>query len=262
MALTGERIRSLAASLDAAERNRKPMAPLTNQAPGMTPEEGYRVQLAWINERLARGARVVGKKIGLTSRAMQEMLDVFEPDYGHVLDTMMVPFGEPVPVSELVQPKVEAELAFILERDVPAGATVMDVLQATRLIVPALEIVDSRVENWQIKLPDTIADNASSGRVVLANKGLSPVALDLACVGMVFERNGEIIATGAGAAVLGHPAAAVAWLANKLAQFDIPLKAGEVILSGAVTAAVDVRPGDHFAARFGDGLGSVSARFA
>jgi 2-keto-4-pentenoate hydratase len=261
VALSAERIEALAEALDQADRNRSPISPLTAAHPDITPDEAYHIQLAWVRRRLARGARVVGKKIGLTSRAMQSMLGVYEPDYGHVLDTMMIPPGEPVPVGELLQPKVEGELAFILERDLPTPFTALDVLLATRLVVPSLEIVDSRVADWKIKLPDTVADNASSGRVVLANRGVRPQDVDLSLVGMVFERNGEILSSGAGAAVLGDPAAAVAWLANKLAQFDIRLKAGEVILSGAITAAVSVEAGDIFTARFGCGLGSITARF-
>lgn len=261
MALSAERIEALAELLDQADQNRSPITPLTAAHPDLTANEAYQIQLAWVRRRMARGARVVGKKIGLTSHAMQSMLGVFEPDYGHVLDTMMIPPGEPVPMSELLQPKVEGELAFILDRDLPTPCTALDVLQATRLVVPALEIVDSRVADWKIKLPDTVADNASSGRVVLANRGVRPQDVDLALVGMVFERNGEILSSGAGAAVLGNPAVAVAWLANKLAQFDIRLKAGEVILSGAITAAVNAEAGDIFTARFGCGLGSITARF-
>lgn len=261
LALSSERIEALADALDQAERTRSPIGPLTAAEPDLTPNDAYQVQLAWMRRRIGRGARVVGKKIGLTSHAMQAMLGVFEPDYGHVLDTMMIAPGDPVPVGELLQPKVEGELAFILDRDVPTPATPLDVLLATRLVVPSLEIVDSRVADWKIKLPDTVADNASSGRVVLADRGLRPEQLDLALVGMIFERNGEMLSSGAGAAVLGNPAAAVAWLANKLAEFDIPLKAGEVILSGAITAAVPVQAGDIFTARFGCGLGSVTARF-
>ncbi|MEW8978972.1 MAG: fumarylacetoacetate hydrolase family protein [Symbiobacterium sp.] len=261
MALAAERIAAYAAELDQAERTRKPIGPLTAREPELTPDDAYRIQLAWMDLRIQRGARVVGKKIGLTSHAMQSMLGVFEPDYGHVLDTMVIAPGDPVALDELVQPKVEGEIAFILGCDVPTPATALDVLLATRLVVPALEIVDSRIEGWQIRLPDTVADNASSGRVVLAERGLRPDELDLTLVGMVFEKNGEMLSSGAGAAVLGNPAAAVAWLANKLAQFDIPLRAGEIILSGAITAAVEARPGDLFTARFGCGLGSVSARF-
>lgn len=262
MNLSATRIDTLAQRLDTAERSRIPVEPLTVEVPDLSPGDAYRIQLAWIERRLQRGARVIGKKIGLTSRAMQEMLGVFEPDYGHVLDTMVVSPGEPVPCSELLQPKVEGELAFILAQDLQGpGITLHEVLAATRLVVPALEIVDSRVRGWKIKLPDTIADNASSGRVVVAARGLSPADLDLRLVGMVLEKNGEVVGTGTGAAVLGHPAAAVAWLANKLGEFGIGLKQGEVILSGAITAAVDVRPGDTVTAAFAR-LGSITARFA
>jgi 2-keto-4-pentenoate hydratase len=163
--------------------------------------------------------------------------------------------------SQVLQPRVEAEIAFVLKRDLQGPqVTVMDVLQATAYVVPALEIVDSRIIDWKIQLPDTIADNASSGLYVLGGKPLAVDELDLAQVGMVLYKNGEMVNTGVGAAALGHPAACVAWLANKLSEFDIPLKAGEVILSGALSAAVNAEPGDHFRARFAH-LGEVGVRF-
>lgn len=241
---------------------RQGVAPLTELDPTITVEEAYQVQLLTINRLVEAGQRIVGKKIGLTSLAMQKLLGVDQPDYGHLLNTMAVENGESISFDRVLQPKVEAEIAFVLKKDlVGPRVTVMDVLQATDYVVPSLEVVDSRVTDWKIKLADTIADNASSGLYVLGGKPLSLNKLDLAQVGVVLYRNGEIMNTGVGAAALGHPAACVAWLANKLHEFGITLKAGEVILSGALSAAVNAEPGDHFHARFAH-LGEVSVRFS
>jgi 2-keto-4-pentenoate hydratase len=193
---------------------------------------------------------------------MQKLLGVDQPDYGHLLDSMVIENGAEISLKKVLQPKVEAEIAFVLKKDLKGpNVTVMDVLQAVDYVVPALEIVDSRVADWKIKLEDTIADNASSGLYVLGGKPLSVDQLDLAQVGMVLYKNGEVINTGVGAAALGNPAACVAWLANKLSDYEITLKAGEVILSGALSAAVDGKPGDYFQARFAH-LGEVSVRFS
>ncbi len=254
-------IQALSAELLRAQEERTPVDPLTERFPDMTVADAYQVQLATLRARLADGRRVVGKKIGLTSKAMQQSMGVHEPDYGHLLDDMVVLNGQPIAASQLLQARCEGEIAFLLKRDlVGPGVTVADVLAATAGVMPALEIVDSRVRDWKIKLADTVADNASSAMLVLGDK-LTPVdGLDLRLIGMVLEKNGEVSATGAGAAVLGHPAASVAWLANKLCEFDIPFKAGEIILSGALTAAPPVKAGDYFRAEF-DRLGSVAARF-
>lgn len=241
---------------------RQGVAPLTELDPTITVEEAYQVQLLTINRLVEAGQGIVGKKIGLTSLAMQKLLGVDQPDYGHLLNTMAVENGGSISFDRVLQPKVEAEIAFVLKKDlVGPRVTVMDVLQATDYVVPSLEIVDSRVTDWKIKLQDTIADNASSGLYVLGGKPLSLDKLDLAQIGVVLYRNGEIMNTGVGAAALGHPAASVAWLANKLHEFGITLKAGEVILSGALSAAVNAEPGDHFHARFAH-LGEVSVRFS
>lgn len=252
----------LANHLAKAEQTGNGVQPLTDLEPELTIEQAYQVQLVTIERKLESGARITGKKIGLTSLAMQQMLGVDQPDYGHLLDEMVVENGGQVSFKRVLQPKVEAEIAFVLKKDL-AGPRVnaMDVLLATDYILPAIEIVDSRVLNWQIKLPDTIADNASSGLYVLGGRPVKIDALDLAQIGMVLYKNGEVMNTGVGAAALGNPAVCVAWLANKLHEFGISLKAGEVILSGALSAAVDAEPGDHFAARLAH-LGDVSVRFA
>lgn len=261
MGLSQSTIQQLAQKLYQAEINRVPLSPLTDEFPDMTSEEAYRVQLEIIQERVNKGAKIVGKKIGLTSKPMQQMMGVNEPDYGHILDDMIYSDMENVDVSTMIQPKIEAELAFVLGEDLKGpGITVADVLAATEYIVPAIEIIDSRVTDWKIKLGDTIADNGSSAKVVLGGTPTRVAGLELQLLGMVLEKNGQLIATGAAAAALGHPAYAVAWLANKLAQFDIALNKGEVILSGAVTAAVHVEKGDTITVMFSE-VGSVSVTF-
>ncbi|WP_406676598.1 2-keto-4-pentenoate hydratase [Moorella sp. ACPs] len=252
---------AIAAELLAAEASCKPIEPLTSTYPDLTVEDAYRIQLAGVGMKKARGSKVIGKKIGLTSRAMQQLLGVNEPDYGHLLDNMLLLEGEPCRRDELLLPRVEGELAFILKDTLKGpGVTIADVFRATEGIMPAFEIVDSRIRDWKIKLPDTIADNASSARLVLGSRMVPIKDLDLRLIGMVLEKNGEVVSSGAGAAVWGHPAAAVAWLANKLAAFDIALEAGEIILSGAVTAAENASAGDVFTVSF-HGLGSLSLKF-
>ncbi|MBC7325499.1 MAG: fumarylacetoacetate hydrolase family protein [Moorella sp. (in: Bacteria)] len=252
---------AIAAELLAAEVNCQPIEPLTATYPELTVEDAYRIQLAGIEMKLTKGRKVIGKKIGLTSKGMQQLLGVNEPDYGHLLDNMLLLAGEACRREELLWPRVEGELAFILKDTLKGpGVTIADVLRATEGIMPAFEIVDSRIRDWKIKLADTIADNASSARLVLGSRMVPVKDLDLRLIGMVLEKNGEVVSSGAGAAVWGHPAAAVAWLANKLAAFDIALEAGEIILSGAVTAAENAGAGDVFTVSF-YGLGSLNLKF-
>ncbi|HZG73927.1 MAG TPA: 2-keto-4-pentenoate hydratase [Chondromyces sp.] len=254
-------IEKLAAHLAEAETLRHGVAPLTEIYPDLNVDEAYQVQLKTIEKRVDGGETIVGKKIGLTSLAMQKMLGVNQPDYGHLLSGMVIENGGGISKSQVLQPKVEGEIAFVLKKDLKGPkVTVLDVLAATDYVVPALEIVDSRIHDWKIKLEDTVADNASSGLYVLGDKKLPIEGLDLAQMGMVLYKNGKVVNTGVGAAALGHPATCVAWLANKLADYGITLKAGEVILSGALSAAVEGEPGDHFQARFAH-LGEVSVRF-
>ncbi len=259
--LNEQSIKQAAQALFSAEKDRRPIRPFTEQFEGIAPEDAYRIQLALMELKTANGAKVVGKKIGLTSKAMQQMLNVDQPDYGHILDSMIVSDGSLFPANELIQPRIEPEIAFVLDRDLKGpGVTSVQVLAATAFVLPALEIIDSRFESWKIKLSDTIADNASSARIVL---GVSPRRvdqLDLRLVGMVMEKNGEVVQTGAGAAALGHPANAVAWLANAVGDFGVTLNAGEVIMPGALCGAADVAPGDTIRASF-DGLGTASVRF-
>lgn len=260
--LTQEQIQQEARELYRAEKDKRVLRPFTEKYSEIAPEESYRIQLALIEMKKADGAKVAGKKIGLTSKAMQKMLNVDQPDYGHILDTMVLQDAATFSIRDLIQPKIEPEIAFILDRSLTGpGVTPIQVLAATRFVVPALEIIDSRIEGWKIKLCDTIADNASSARVVLGGSPKRVDQLDLKLVGMVLEKNGEIIQTGAGGAVLGHPAAAVAWLANAVGQLGVSLEAGDIIMPGALCAAADVSAGDSIQASF-DGLGSVSVRFA
>ena len=259
--LSSELISKIAEELYRAERERKTLPPLTERYPEIDSDEAYRIQLALVELKKKAGAIVVGKKIGLTSKAMQKMLSVDQPDYGHIFDGVLVEDGSAFSINGLIQPKIEPEIAFVLDQDLKGpGVTAIQVLAATRFVVPALEIIDSRIEGWKIKLCDTIADNASSARVVLGGSPKQVDQIDLRLIGMVLEKNGEVIQTGAGAAVLGHPANAVAWLANAVGKFGVTLKAGEIIMPGAISAATDVAQGDFIRASF-DGLGTVSVRF-
>lgn len=259
--MNSEEITQLSQELLAAEENRTPVDPLTERFPGISVADAYGIQLAVIKTKLGRGEVVVGKKIGLTSRVMQEMYNVREADYGHLLNSGVLLEGQPVSVNELIQPRLEAEICFVLKDDLKGpGITMANVLTATAGVMPAFEIIDSRIRDWKIKIQDTIADNASNAAVVLGGKLTRIKDLDLRLTGMVFEKNGDIAATGAGAAVLGNPAQAVAWLANTLSQYGITLKAGEFIMAGALTAALAIKAGDKFTATF-DRLGPVTVRF-
>jgi 2-oxopent-4-enoate/cis-2-oxohex-4-enoate hydratase len=241
--------------------NRLPVAPLSERHPQLSIEDAYRIQLHLIERRLAAGERVIGKKIGLTSLAVQTMLGVNEPDFGHLTSNMAYDSGATVSASGMIAPRAEGEIAFVLKRDLAGpGVTGRDVLAATGYVVPCFEIVDSRVRDWKIKIQDTVADNASSGAFVLGATAVDPYKVDFVNCGMVVEKNGVIVGTGAGAAALGSPLTAVAWLANTLGRFGLQLKAGDVILSGALSALVPVQPGDALRVRIG-GMGSVAVRF-
>jgi 2-keto-4-pentenoate hydratase len=262
MSFTDTQIAEAAQRLYDAGRTGKPIDPLTDTNPDMKVEDAYGIQMVNIKRRVDAGARVIGKKIGLTSPAMQQMFKVAEPDYGHLLDDMLVYQGEPIAVSSLLQPRIEGEIAFVLDRDLAGpGITPTEVIRATAGVVPALEIVDSRIRDWKIKIQDTVADNASSAVFVLGSQMVSPVGLDLRYVGFVVMHNGLLAGTAAGAAVLGSPAQSVAWLVNKMAEFGITLKAGEIVLSGAAAAAVPISAGSSVSLTV-DRIGDVSCRFA
>ncbi|WP_078592612.1 2-keto-4-pentenoate hydratase [Evansella clarkii] len=244
-----------------AEKKREGVKAITETVSEITVEQAYKIQLETVGYKLNQGHKITGKKIGLTSAAMQQLLGVSEPDYGHLFDYMDIKNHSSVPFNRVMQPKVEGEVAFVLKEDlIGPDITSEDVLKATAFVLPALEIVDSRIADWKIKLADTIADNASSGLYVLGEKRINPDKVNLADIEMHLYKNEELINTGAGADVLGHPANCVAWLANKLADYGISLKAGEVILSGALSAAVDAKPGDSFRASISE-LGEAAVTF-
>lgn len=255
------RIRELAQRLIAAERECAPIPPFTDEFPDMTVGEAYRIQKAVVDARREAGDRIVGWKVGLTSRAMQEMMGVDQPDYGPVLASMLVGDGDAVPVAELIQPRVEAEIAVVLDRPLKGpGVRAHDVVRATAGVTASLEVIDSRFKDWRIRLPDTVSDMASSARVVLSGRVVPIGAMDLRLVGMVLTRRGEPVATGAGAAALGNPVHAVAWAANTLGRLGVTLDEGDVIMPGALHRAVDVTAGDTVRATF-DRLGPVTVRF-
>ncbi len=258
-ALSPETVASLGDALFDALTTRTAIAPLTDSYPDLTIEEAYRIQQRMIERRLAApGERVIGKKIGVTSQAVMDMLDVRQPDFGFLLASMNLPEGEPLPMDRLIAPRAEGEIAFILKEDLQGpGITAEQVIAATEYVLPCFEIVDSRIRDWKIRIQDTVADNASCGMLVVGAAIADPRQIDLGLAGMTVVRNGEIVGTGAGAAALGHPANAVAWLANTMGALGIPLKAGEIILSGALSALVPLAPGDVLAMTIG-GIGSVN----
>lgn len=254
-------IQKIGHQLHQALQSRQALAPLTDSHPEMTLEQAYAVQLAMIQPRLDAGAKIIGKKIGVTSKVVMNMLKVDQPDFGHLLSDMLYSDGGVIEASSLIAPKAEGEIAFLLKEDLQGpGVTVADVLRATASVMPCFEIVDSRIRDWKIQIQDTVADNASAAAFVLGDSAVDPRDVDLACVGMTLEKNGEIVATGAGAAALGHPANAVAWLANTLGHLGIGLKAGEIVLSGSLAAMVPVQAGDQLRISLG-GIGSASVRF-
>ncbi len=254
-------IEQLGGELYQALAERRTLAPLTSRHPGITIEDAYAIQQKMLARRLAAGERVVGKKIGVTSKAVMDMLGVFQPDFGWLTDGMVFNEGEAIPASSLIQPKAEGEIAFVLKKTLQGpGVTAADVLAATEGVMACFEIVDSRIQDWKIKIQDTVADNASCGVFVLGDRLVDPRDVDLATCGMVLEKNGEIVATGAGAAALGHPANAVAWLANTLGRLGIALEAGEVVLSGSLAIMVPVQAGDNLRVTIG-GIGGCSVRF-
>ena len=259
-------LKELADRLWDAQFTHTPTEPLTRDTT-LTVADAYAIQTLNVDRRInERGlvggqARHIGHKIGLTSHAVQDWLGVNEPDFGVLLDDMVIPDGELAPTSELLQPRAEGEIAFVLNRDLTGpGVTTADVISATEYILPAIEIVDSRVARWEVKYEDTVADNASSGMFVLGTTPTPLSAIDLPMAGMTLRKNGRVKSTGAGAACLGNPVNAVVWLANKLGEFGKTLRAGEVILSGALGPVVPVAEGDHVEVRIAH-LGAATARF-
>ena len=241
--------------------SRTPVDPLTDREPSITIEDAYQIQLRMIQRRLDAGETIVGKKIGVTSKVVMDMLKVNQPDFGQMTSGMVFNEGDAIRADSMIAPKAEAEVAFVLKSDLMGpGVTAADVLRATDFVVPCFGIVDSRIKDWKIKIQDTVADNASCGVLTLGGVRRSPRQLDLALAGMVLEKNGEIVSTSAGAAVQGSPVNAVAWLANTLGRLGISLKAGEIILSGSQSPLIPVKAGDSLYCSVG-GLGGTSVRF-
>lgn len=256
-----KKILEIAGMLRKAEETKESLEPLTKTIPGISIEDAYQIQLKNVDFRKTKGQKVIGKKVGLTSNAMQKMLSVDEPDYGHLFSDMVFTEEEPIDIEKFLQPKIEAELGFVLKKNLTGpGLNILDVLKATEVIVPVFEIIDSRIGDWKIKIQDTIADNGSSAGLIIGSSFGRPDCFDLKKIGLVLRKNGAIVDTATGAAVMGNPAYAVAWLANKLFEFNLDLQAGELILAGSLTGALDIEKGDYFEGSF-DHLGEVRARF-
>ncbi len=247
-----------------AMREFKTLAPLTEREPEIEIDDSYYISLRMLQNRLEKdGETVVGKKIGVTSKVVQEMLNVHQPDFGFLTDAMYFPNKAEIKIdATMIQPRAEAEIAFKLKKDlVGPGVTEQDVLDATECVMACFEIVDSRIHNWKIRIQDTIADNASCGVYVLGDEQVDPRTLDLPNLKVKVFKNGQPLSEGLGSAVQGNPLTAVAWLANTLGAYDIPFKAGEVILSGSLVPLESVVPGDEMHMEL-EGVGSCTCRFA
>jgi 2-keto-4-pentenoate hydratase len=251
-------ISQCAAVLYGAESSRRPIQPLTSKFPQLTVPEAYRIQQANVERRLKRGEHVVGHKIGLTARAMQEMFGVNEPDYGHLLDTMLHDERVPLDLGTLIDPQIEIEPAFVLGSRLQGPAVgVADVLAATEYVCVCFEVIDSRIIDWRVRLQDTVADNGSSARVVLGAFKADPNTLDLDNLDTELELDGVVRETGNTSAILGHPANGIAWLANRISEFGLTLEAGHVVLPGTCTRCVRIGGHARVAGRI-EGLGEVT----
>ena len=256
-----QQITQLGDELYAALTAGKTVSPLTSRGFDISIEDAYHIQQQMLARRIEKGEKVVGKKIGVTSKAVMNMLGVGQPDFGYLLDGMVYNEGESIPMDSLIQPKAEGEIAFLMNKDLMGpGLTAADILAATEGVMACFEIVDSRIQDWKIKIQDTVADNASCGVFVLGDKLVDPKKVDLALCGMVLEKNGEIVVTGAGAATMASPVNAMVWLANTLGRLGIGLNAGDIVLSGALGAMVPVQAGDSLRCTIG-GIGGCSVRF-
>jgi 2-oxo-3-hexenedioate decarboxylase len=261
MALDKATIEKLAKHCEDAELNAKEITKITDDYPDMTYEDAYEIQWTARAAKEARGTKIVGMKMGLTSQAKMKQMGVPNPCYGYLADYFAYGDGAQIPIDELIHPKVEAEIAFVLKDDLTGpGCHIGDVLAATDFVMPAVEIIDSRYKDFKFDLKSVIADNSSSSRYVTGGRARNVEDLDLKTLGVVMEINGEVVQLGAGAAVLGHPATAIAMLANMMAERGEILKAGTFILSGAITAAMTVNKGDNVTVKFQD-LGTLSMKF-
>ena len=266
--LDRQTIESLAQELDQSERTGRQIGQFSLRFPAMTIDDSYAIQRAWMDIKRGRGRRAIGHKIGLTSRAMQIASQITEPDYGLLLDDMLLRDGAEIEAARFIVPRFEVEFAFVLASPLRGpGVTLFDVMNATDHVVPALELIDARIEQFDRetgaprKVLDTIADNAANAAIVLGGRPMRPDAVDWRWAGALLFKNGVIEESGLGAAVLNHPANGVTWLANKLAPYDESLEAGEIVLGGSFTRPVACAAGDVFHADYGP-LGSISVRFA
>jgi 2-keto-4-pentenoate hydratase len=260
MTLSTERADQLSAALYTARRTRVAIPPLTTQDPDLTLADAYLVQQGVVRRYLDDGDRIIGYKLGLTSKPMQQMLGVDSPDFAPVMASHVNADGCSVAAADYIAPRLEAEIALVLGAPLAGpDCTALDVVRATEGVVASIELVDSRIEDWKIRLPDTVADMASSGAIVISGHPVPVADVDLRLIGMVLTRDGEVVATGAGAAALGDPAAAVAWLVRTLHPFGAVLAAGSVVMTGALHAAVPIAPGETYRAEF-DRLGPVTVR--
>lgn len=258
-----QKIGRLGDELYEALRNQTTLAPFTEREEDITIEDAYHISQRMVSQRVERdGETIVGKKIGVTSKPVQDMLGVYQPDFGFLTNVMHYPDGADIPIAgNLIQPRAEGEIAFRLKKDlVGPGVTEEDVLDATATIMPCFEIVDSRIHDWKIKIEDTVADNASCGVFVLGANEVDPRDYDLPNLKMTIHKNGEFENEGLGSAVQGNPLTAVAWLANTLGEFGIPFKAGEIILSGSLAPLIPVVAGDEMSLVL-EGIGECSCRF-
>lgn len=256
-------IEDLGTELYQALRHRKTVLPLVSKHPDLSIDDAYQISLRILDLREKDGEKVIGKKIGVTSKAVQEMLNVHQPDFGFLTDAMHYEDGDSISLQEsgLIQPRAEGEIAFCLKENLQGpGVTPEDVLAATDWVAPCFEIVDSRIDDWKISIVDTVADNASCGVFVIGKQRIDPASIDLAAAEMTIHHNGEIAGTGLGSAVQGHPAQAVAWLANTLGEYGIPFRKGEIILSGALAPLISAAAGDHFSLEV-EGMGGCSLSF-
>lgn len=257
-----EAVRAAAEQLSGAYISGTPIAPLINAYPDADVGDAYRIQRDQLGRWCAAGSEVKGHKVGLTSAAMQEQMGVSQPDHGHLVDSMFHPEHQPIATTGYLQPRIEPEVAFVLGRPLSGpGVTAADAIRAVEFCLPALEIVDSRIQDWNISIVDTIADNASSGGVVLGSRPRPLSALDLRQAACTLHSRGEHVATGLGGAVLGSPVNALVWLANTIGPLGIELQPGQVVLPGSMTRAIPVSTGDTVVADVAD-LGDVTAVFA
>jgi 2-oxo-3-hexenedioate decarboxylase len=258
MTITKDIEQEIVEYLYGAEKEQREVVKVTDQYPNLTFEDAYSIQEKLIQRRESDGARRIGMKLGLTSKAKQQMMGVHEAIYGVLTDDMLSLEWEPVSFNELIHPKAEPEIAFFINEDLQGtNITAEDVLRVTNFVAPAIEVIDSRYLNFKFTLADVIADNCSSSKFVIGSKWIDPMKLDLANLGMVMSKNGEVAQVGASAAVLGHPATSVAWAVNKLGEIGKGIKKGDVILSGAISEAISFEPGDSVQVQFAE-LGSVS----